>query len=270
MTSRIIRAAGATLAVGSALAAAQAQAQVHVTGTWSWGTPGNAGQPLDMGSDSTQTCFLVGVKGSLLGVSWQISSYEKAEVAIYQEGGHWKLRTRAGFGTGVSGQAMCISATANRVPIGWAGYPQSPWVSVPVMPNRHCFLTGVSSTVGFDTDKRWAGIIQMGPNWVIKGDLELKQDGTPGGTADGICVDIPAAWSGDGSFWAGTTGTTTSNMGFNGTGKMGCFLQTIGGNFNASTGWEDGVELHLNQATHWFEGTASNGKGANVECVLFK
>jgi hypothetical protein len=279
--------AGVLLAVCSLAAPAAA---VTVTASGVWGTPGNNGKGLALGSDQTETCFLSGVSGSLNGNPTQSAPYRTSVQAIAQvmdEGGTWVLRTHAGTGTGVKAYATCISATANRAVYSFEDNISSE--GVPVTPNRHCFLAKVWITVGM-TGKSGFGL-NLQTNLTIS-----KENGafgfgnsfvnTSGGSMDyggavARCVDIPP-----GSDWSFThtgpvnginSATDTIALHSSPGGPLvpiagvACFLTAISGKWIADPdplGWADGVFLTADAKTYksW-RLTASNGRGGSVECV---
>src|SRR5262245_54935998 len=90
------------LAVALVLLSATAFA-LPVAGGAKWGTPGNNGQDLKLGPTDSQTCFLSGVSGSLVGnphVSGQPNSLLPASAEVFMSNGFWFVRTRAGVGPG--------------------------------------------------------------------------------------------------------------------------------------------------------------------------
>lgn len=252
----------------------QTQQGVTVTGYWGWGTPGNSGPDLDLGPSSTQTCFLTGIQGSLKGQA-AYPYTPIASVGVYEEGGRWKLKTRDGIGTGLSGSATCVANTANRVSMSWSecksfncGFPY-----VPATGSRRCFLTSVWSRNGmtfhYDGDSKPGLMISkqtIYPSggtpydaWVLKGwtSNDASEPANAGGTA--YCVDFPGGGAADGS-WEGSATVPMCN----GPSTVG-LLRGVFGDFTG--GYNDGVTLTKNPDTGWTDLKVTNGKAGHVTCV---
>jgi hypothetical protein len=244
---------------------------------WVWGGTANsdvvgAAPDLDLGPDNTQTCFLTGVVGALKGESYLSN---KAQVGVFDVGGHWWLHTKAGTGNGVGGSAVCISATDHRQAMAWGGdvgfWGQLPQAYV-VNPNTRCFLSKVEASRGFDGSylgsPTGVWIDTLGPKPVLKGNLDTDAVGNPGGSAEALCVDIPAGWTGmwDGSMPAGDP-TGTWNVGNNSGGGMGCFFTAISGAFMSGSSGTDGVNVTYDQNTQWWQVTMSSLTSADIECL---
>lgn len=251
---------------------------VGAVSTWSWGTPGNSGPDLDMGPAHNRTCFLQGVTGELEG-QWNGPS-ASVTVEIDPSDNHWKLRTRAGVGSGVMGHAACISNTFNRTFIEWHGDSEDNQFSHKAVyppygsrsPFTQCFLTSVTGTDGWKSPDSVVVLQRqniwesggMVPKWTLGGGLLWEQDNTAGGSAKAVCVDIwqeltPYTWETS----PGSTGTwdvlgTTANR--------VCSVQFLKGNFASDPlGWDDGVRL----APAWDSWMvySSSGKKIAGECL---
>ncbi len=248
--------------------------EIGAVSVWSWGTPGNSGADLDMGSTSGRTCFLTGVTGDLEG-KWKGPS---AGVWVFKSGGRWKLRTRAGVGTGVMGHAACIPTDFNQVSLVWPGnsensnnkkvYP----LSGPRSGFTQCFLTSVTGTDGWKSPNSWAGLKKeniwengaMTPKWTLSGNLLWEQDNTAGGGASAVCVDIWQTltnWS-----WVPSSGSppVTGNLGS--TTNRVCSIHRLKGNLAAAPGgWLDGLRMFISGG-NW-QVISQSGKAGWGECL---
>ena len=271
-TNIIILSMGAIVLMGS-----NSTLAVNMAGGATWGTPGNAGSPLELGSAASETCFLVGVEGSLRGGNTSLDN-TKAWAQVYISDGKWWISTRAGHGSGVKATVKCVFHTGNRKFLYWDGKGNSgnnyqPDSFVPLSPNRHCFLTGVTATTGFtgkyNGQATFVRVRKTGTDWRLTGYLEPRQDGKSGGSATAVCVDIPSKWSGPGTWIGPANDRSEVKMGHN-SGSMGCFLQGISGNYYLSPpqfGWDDGVRIFTRAPENHWVVTATSGKGAYVWCV---
>lgn len=248
--------------------------EIGAVSVWSWGTPGNSGPDLDMGTTSGRTCFLIGVTGDLEG-QWKGAL---AGVWVLKSGNRWKLRTRAGVGTGVMGHAACIPTDFNQVSLSWPGnsensnnkkiYPQSG----PRSGFTQCFLTSVTGTDGWKASSSWAGLKKeniwengaMTPKWTLSGSLLWEQDNTAGGSASAVCVDIWQSltgwswvpWSGSPPV-TGNLGTTTNRV---------CSIHRLKGNLAAAPdGWLDGLRMFISGG-NW-NVISQSGKSGWGECL---
>lgn len=181
-------------------------AAVGVLGYVSWGTPGNDGAPLDLGSDADRTCFLQGVTGSLKG-----SFQQPARVEVLQRDGRWWLETKAGVGTGAMGYATCIPVTKNRKIMKWPGnnikdgVPSERAVTYGSnVVGTECFLTGIAAMNGFAGSQSRVELTRIlwdgKPVWKLGGHLNPlllwpEDDAIAGGTATAYCVDMAQAVS---------------------------------------------------------------------------
>jgi len=250
----------------------ETQQGLVVTGTWESGT-GEA--DIDMGPSNTQTCFLTGIRGNLKGRD-TFPHTPLASVGVYEEGGHWRLKTRHGVGTGVSGSATCISNVANRVSMSWSECKtfSCAFSFVPVNANRRCFLTSIWSRAGMtfhnSGDSRPGLLISKqtifpgggAPSydaWVLKGwtSNDASEPANGGGTAH--CVDFPGGGVADGA-WDGNSTTPMCN----GPSTVG-LLRGIFGDFTG--GYSDGVSLIKNAGTGWTDLKVTNNKAGYVSCV---
>jgi len=248
--------------------------EIGAISLWSWGTPGNNGAKLNMGSASDRTCFLLGVTGDLEG-QWKGAV---AGVYVKIENNQWKLYTRAGVGTGVMGHAACIPTTFNRTFVTWGGNSENSGANTKVYPTNgprgfsQCFLSSVSGTDGWKSSSSWAGLRkqsiwengEMVPKWTLGGNLLWEQDNTAGGSAQAVCVDIWQSitgwswipWSGSPPV-TGDLGTSTNRV---------CSLHRIGGNLAAAPdGWLDGLRIFL-QGGNW-KVISQSGKYGYGECL---
>lgn len=243
--------------------------------TWSWGTPGNAGPDLDLGSDADRTCVLTGIHGSLKAYPGANGTpYSTARAGVYQRNGHWWVETRAGNGPGVSAQGICIPYVNNRVALGVAQANQSSGFhpSVPATANRQCFLTSVYA-VGWG----WAGYLEdwpfgppgvaiqpEGSNWVFRSWLNSNSTGQNAGGANAVCVDVaPGAlllWDSE----AGTA-TLTSKLFDHGAG-WACGLNGLFGVF--MNDWNHpGAEVSVDNVGDWWVTLAARDE-VLTRCVL--
>jgi len=224
-------------------------------GYWSWGTPGNNGQRLYLGSASNRTCFLQGITGEL--ESAQNSASARAGVYIDNSNNQWYIETKAGVpefwgegGDGVMAHATCIPNTTNRQFISWVGNSSSGSNTLYAFAEDHgntrCFLSAVSGTTGWASGSAWAGLrpgTRDGePTWELGGNLIEEADGSSGGGAAAVCVDISFQSTGSYSWQASSTASagqlTSSTVG------QTCAIHSLTGNFAANTyGWSDGVRI---------------------------
>ncbi len=281
---------GVILGVLAALTTCLPASAITVTASGTWGTPGNTGKGLALGSDANETCFLSGVSGSLSGSAAYFPKNKGIEAIaqVMDEGGTWVLRTHAGIGAGVKAHATCINATANRATFEFSDNLTGG--SVPATPNRHCFLAKVWATSGISgpqwpnksiipnlTIEKTNGQFDFGDSAVnnINGDLDY-------GGATARCVDIPPGdnWSftliGPGSTSHPATQTIALHVSPGGAlvpiKDVACFMTAISGNWISDApdplGWDDGVFLTADAAKFksW-RLTASSGRRGSVACV---
>lgn len=258
---------------GESLTAAGDPMAISGSGYWSWGTSGNYGAPLDLGTSTSRTCFLQGVTGELNG-QWQGA---RAESRVYMSGGRWWLRTRAGIGSGVMGHATCINTSANRRFLVWTGDnaegPHNRWLKKnQVNADTQCFLSEVHGTDGWKSSSSFVRVRRQTiygdgapySSWVIGGNLLWEQDNTAGGGATAVCVDVPQQNIGSYSWQsyqsAGATAYVTPEAG------GVCGIQILSGNFGyAPLGWWSGVRLFPSNS--WWRVFSAGGKRIAGECL---
>lgn len=246
--------------------------KIGAVSVWSWGTPGNNGPDLDMGPSAGRTCFLTGVTGDLEG-KWK---GPLAGVWVFKSGGRWKLRTRAGVGTGVMGHAACIPTDYNQHTFSWPGNSENS-NNTKVYPASgprgltQCFLTSVTGTDGWKSPNSWAGLKKqdiwengaMVPKWTLGGNLLWEQDNTAGGSAGAVCVDmwqIVSAWS-----WVPWSGSPPVTGDLGPTNNRVCSIHRLKGNLAAAPGgWLDGLRMFI-QGANW-KVVSQSGKGGWGDC----
>jgi len=247
-----VLACGAAPSEGAAEAEAEAElgttsAAMSSLGYWSWGTPGNNGSPLDLGSDVNRTCMLQGVTGALTGPTYGTPG----SVRVYRSGGRWWLRTKAGDGPGVMGHATCIPTANNRHAFTWYGNTYINNVSAEnavtytsTSPSTECFLTELESTLGFERDFPHVTLTKSVVNgvavWKLGGSLQYEPDGTAGGRATATCVDMfqsvtPFAFQ-------NTSSLTTTSPPIAPVSGTTCGLTKLRGMFYWGH-WEDGARI---------------------------
>jgi hypothetical protein len=263
---------------------------LSVAGGGDWGTPGNNGPLLKLGPTSTQTCMLRGVSGDFFGNPglWSNSgAFLPASAGVKEIDGFWWIETRAGAGTGVSANVICINATANRVTFSWSNNISSQGVAA--TPNRHCFLqkvwatSGLSGNVGALRTNLTIRKVPSGSGFRFDfSDSYVENVGgdTEFGGATAVCVDIVSTAHWDFTFAGPTnaansaTNTITLRDSFpNGTpvpvSNVVCFLTGIAGKWINPVpdplGWLDGAILS-NVSPNW-RLTVTNGRQATVSCL---
>ncbi len=224
-------------------------------GYWSWGTSGNNGNRLYLGSASNRTCFLQGVTGELQ--SAQNGPQARAGVYIDDSNNQWFIETKAGIpefwgdgGDGVMAHVTCIPNTTNRQEIVWGGNSingsNTLYSFAEDHGNTRCFLTAVNGTTGWASNTAWAGLrrgFRNGePTWELSGNLIKETDGDAGGGAAAVCVDISfqqtSAYNWQASSSASAAQLTSTTAGTT------CAIHSLTGNFAANPlGWSDGVRI---------------------------
>lgn len=253
--------------------------EISAMGYASWGTPGNNGAPLDLGPSHDRTCFLQGVTGELES-AWQTPA---ARVSVYEKNGRWWLETKAGYptfygegGSGVMGHATCIPVTNNRRFISWAGNTKDSsntlysWVED--TGSTKCFLTSVSGTVGWASPNSYVRVKKQTiygfgdpfPGWLLHGHLLTEQDGTSGGSAAAVCVDMVLQSASEYSWQSAPTSSGSSTLVEKQAGTT-CGVEVLGGNFAANPGgWSDGARIL--PAWDWWLAYSSLGKTIGGRC----
>ena len=241
---------------------------------YEWGSPGNNGPDLDLDSAADRTCFLTGIMGNLTGKSSHPNE-PKASVGVYIRNGKWKLETRAGVGSGVSGRAVCIKNVANRTSMSWqectAFECRNNYPFVKADGSRRCFLTSVWSRAGMTFHYNGDGapairITKEGtpPIWVMRGWTSDDPSEPPNAGAEAYCVDFPGAGAADGSL-GGNERRPMCDGPKSGSVTVG-FLTGVSGDFNG--GWSNGgVELIMDTATGKTDLKVTGGKAGYVSCV---
>lgn len=155
--------------------------------------------PIDLGPSSDRTCFLQGITGEFAGAQFGTP----AQARVFVSNGRWLFQTSAGNGSGVKGFATCIPVTTNRRFLGWPGNTSDGenkrFLSKDSMTSvTQCFLTEVAATTGFQSFN--AGVSLRGEmiamqgttfgTWTLGGHLVLQQDGSAGGRATAVCLDL--------------------------------------------------------------------------------
>lgn len=291
-----MRRAIAFLVVAVALLPPTASA-LDVVGGTIHSSAGNDGLDAFLGAASSQTCFLAGVSGSLVGnPTLSGKGLLPASAEVLERDGFWFLRTRTGVGTGVKAHAICIGhkpicvngkcvvPKLNRVEFPWQDNITSQ--GVPATPNRHCFLRRVWATSGLSGDKRNGQqtnltISKHGGEFVMNGSyVENKGGDRDFGGARAVCVDIvpTAKWEFTHIGPPNSTKTITLRNSYpNGApvpvANIGCFLTGIAGRWiNPDPNpLNDGAFLAgpvflPPKSTNW-QLTASNGRQATVSCL---
>ena len=235
-------------------------------GIWSWG---QLDGHLNLGSSSTQTCFLRGIHGSLQGVG-PGTTVTEAGAVISEQNGTWDLYTFHGSGPGVSGQATCIPNTLNRVTLSNHYGP----TSVPATPNRQCFLTSVRSYGNSWSENLPSGsppgvsLAIVNGNWILNETVVMNDNPNGviyGGHSEAVCVDIPAiglyGWdygAGSGTLVETIVPAPANGWGCGLTGLHGVFLDT----------WDKpGVEAAPVSASNSWTLTLAAHKEGQVRCV---
>jgi hypothetical protein len=195
------------------------EALVHTGGaTIRW----NAQAPTDfkLGPISSQTCFIQGLGGQLIGNPAYYSNpnaYIAARAGVYDHDkngnydGSWHMQVSAGTGAGVELKATCIDQVANRVTFDWQDNITTQ--GVPATPNRNCFLQQVWSTSGFVNNSQIQSHIdikQSGGQFFIDGFVDTFAGDMEYGGARAVCVDVVAG-SGWGFEWNAGSGTVAHN-----------------------------------------------------------
>jgi hypothetical protein len=123
---------------------------------------------------------------------------------VYEQGGNWYIATGAGDGSGVRAYASCIPTANNRQYVSWPGnsvdYPASNKVVHLRNANTYCFLHEVTGTSGWALTTSFVSLQRQQvllngvwkDAWTLGGNLLTRQDGSAGGSASAVCVDIPS------------------------------------------------------------------------------
>lgn len=233
-------------------------------GIWSWG---QLDGHLDLGSASTQTCFLRGIHGSLAGA--QGNQIAEAGAVISIQNGRYDLYTFHGTGPGVSGQATCIPNTANRQFLT----TMQGTMRIAATANRQCFLTSMRSygnswvlPLHDGSLPRVTLTVESG-QWVFR--QFTRNDANPdgvvyGGHEEAVCVDVPTTGFLGWSYSAGATKLVETIVGAPDAG-WGCGLTAIGGTFTDT--WDKpGVEAAPVAGNQWTLTLAPNKRG-DVNCI---
>jgi hypothetical protein len=163
---------------------------------------------LNLASVADQTCFLVGIRGSLKGYPGANGPPStKPRVGVYQKNGRWRAQTDEGNGNGVAGTAACIPYVKNRVSLSISeGSNPHSVPSGPSFPNRQCFLTNIwgygqgwTAINTYTQPERppgvWITHHEPGPTWggvwVVGESLLKNTNGDSSGGGGFVCVDIP-------------------------------------------------------------------------------
>jgi hypothetical protein len=263
-----------------------------VANNWAWGTPGNNGADLPIGSSATQTCFLSGVSGDFEGAPFNAESSSnglptgpiKASAEVLDMGGSYFVRTRAGTGTGVLARVTCIAATANRTDIFWQDNLNG--TSAPANPNTHCFLKKVWATTGLGA--RFPPLPAPRPHIAIEkvgGFFDMNGSGVDTffgdreyGGATAVCVDFPltsSPWTF--TFNGPSSGSTTTMLRDSfpsgnpvPVANVACGLTGIAGSWinktNDPQGWDDGAFLTADKQSASWTMTVSNGRSGSASC----
>lgn len=226
-------------------------------GDWS---SANSPDSVDMGPDNDRTCFLTAVSGGLH-ADWKDNP---AEISVKQINGRWRLYALRGGGAHVRGKAMCINKVANR---GYLGFSHNGFYpTTGGTPHRQCFITRVQGTTGWTYPNSYARIVKAGlaidSDWQFFGNLPEDQDGSSGGMASAVCVDIPRIAQVDYSF--GNPAYELELM--DGTSNSVCGFTGISGNF-FGTPASEGMEIWPDGTDNTWKLKTSPGKLAHGSCI---
>jgi len=210
----------------------------------------------DLGSSATQTCFLSGVLGNLHD---RASSIGEASVSVRPNAsGHYILSVHPTAGKPLRVFTRCVALTAGRTKeVDWNSSMHAASVVAQVIPNRHCFLTSISSRGGFGNATDHVKIRSNGFYYYLDGSGEVS--------ATAQCLDFAGA-DPEASWQAGNPGTRHDAL--TGPGPFGksCFLTTVAGMF-ASNSYSDGVYVSYDSTDKRFYMNTTNGKLARSICV---
>ncbi len=249
------------------------------TGYWSWGTPGNVGPRLSLGSDGTKTCFLQGVTGELSSKRYGLP----ARASVYRENGQWWVETDAGLpeiwgygGSGVMAHVACIPYVSNRRELHWSGQNVDNEYGDAIAylddtGTTRCFMTEVRGTNGWfqptshvELEHKMMAYGGSGLflGWQLDGVL-TPSAGAAGGSASAVCVDIPNQQVIDYSL---SSGDTVS--GVRAAPKPGtvCAVHRLEGRFgnNDEYGWDDGARVY---PSSWFGNDNWNVIGTSSKSI---
>jgi hypothetical protein len=253
-------------------------AAVSWVGLSFWGQWGNVGPDLNLGPASTQTCFLTGVHGQLIGTTSDLGSSPQATARVYVDdaSGNYFLQTHQGSGNGVNASAACVPYTGNRaffssasgVPTWQYGWGLTLTVTIPALgtPNRLCFLTGLSSFNGFSNQgiPTYTQLVPPGRSrfWQFITQVDFATDsGYPGGSAEAVCFDVQAYQGGVGPLQQENVDWFTSEP------NIACGLTYIGGDLTDDPlVGNDGVGLSY--SAPWWGISSTSGKAVATSCFL--
>ncbi len=143
--------------VGSSAAALTTEGGVTATG------PAN----ITLGAMSSQTCFLSGIGGSLLGTPnyfYNPSLYNPAVAGVFPgSDGNWHLIISNGTGSGVAASVVCIDSTINRTTITGADNLTS--TGYQGNSSTQCFLQSVKIAGGLASSGDTTRITNNGTNY---------------------------------------------------------------------------------------------------------
>jgi len=234
--------------------------------SWIWRVNDGGTAPADLGSDTSQTCFLSGVGGNLksLDAPGTPGNYAGSpEVNVFRQGGHYWLAvysTDAGYS--LEGQAKCIPTVQGRTAVSTWSTGHAAVNLGAATSTRRCFLTSVrNDDTYFPSVESWAHDDDYVHVWSDGSDWWLGGNGHAMGSA--ACVDVN---TGDGTWhWiAGTTGSYTQDLAYN-SGGVQCLLTGIGGRFRTND-WDDGIYTHYHGDTRQWVMTLDNAKQGWASC----
>lgn len=217
------------------------------------------GEKVDLGPFEDRTCFLQGLSGEIVGSS---GSSEPAGVQVVgyltPTGRHWFLRVRAGHGGGVKASAACIPTVNRRQFLSWDGNTavgdagvENEVFTESGTPLTQCFLTGVRATTGFTVSLANVDLRRQtgSDRWRLGGFMMPESDGSAGGTAGAVCVDLLAVVH-DYSFTGPYTPEGGRDTLWQEVSNTTCSVTRLRGKFaNAPGGLGDGAYLYNSVGT---------------------
>ncbi|WP_096331721.1 hypothetical protein [Nannocystis exedens] len=263
----------------------------------SWGTTSDT-LGLDMGSQSTRTCFLSGVAGNLNvgardgfaggrpSVAWVydfpgVPHHNDDHYYLVAHGGAYRNQTNdlVWQNNPVNAQATCLYTTSDRQYDFWESGDGPVKIadlnSSTVVGPRHCYLSGIEGVGGaWNSSTRYARVVRRTTTdashpttgWYIEANLPATANGDRA-RVHAQCITFPSTTSFTSNTLTAGVGATNSEVLTSGSAVKACALTGISGALNVDD-WADGAVMTFpaTQTGNWTL-TVKNGKSASWECA---